>query len=130
MDLSSTVWWQDAITKSMQKDMVEPKRKYVDTEASYKKHLLSKASGPGGLLLITVVQARDLRSHAQSALLSKKASGHIRPNIQKHCCERQLLAHEAQYTEAVSQHTSASHWHDNALLQRLCAPVAQAMVTL
>ena len=66
--------------------MVEPKRKYVDTEASYKKHLLSKASGPGGLLLITVVQARDLRSLAGSALLMKTASGHLKANIQKQCC--------------------------------------------
>ena len=49
----------------MAKDMVEPKRKYVDTEATYKKHLLSKAAGPGGLLIITVVQARDLRSLAE-----------------------------------------------------------------
>ena len=46
----------------MSKDMVEPKRKYVDVEATYKKHLLNKAAGPGGLLLVTIVQARDLRS--------------------------------------------------------------------
>ena len=52
---------QDKIQKSMSKDMVEPKRKYIDVEAVWKKLLLNKASGPGGLLIVTVVQARDLR---------------------------------------------------------------------
>lgn len=52
---------QDKIQKSMSKDMVEPKRKYIDIESVWKKQLLKKASGPGGLLIMTVVQARDLR---------------------------------------------------------------------
>jgi len=52
---------QDKIQKSMSKDMVEPKRKYIDIESVWKKQLLTKASGPGGLLIMTVVQARDLR---------------------------------------------------------------------
>ena len=52
---------QDKIQKSMAKDMVEPKRKYIDIEATWKKQLLKKASGPGGLLIMTIVQARDLR---------------------------------------------------------------------
>lgn len=47
--------------KSMSKDMVEPKRKYIDVESTWKKHLLNKAAGPGGLLIVTMVQARDLR---------------------------------------------------------------------
>lgn len=65
---SKLVCLQDAIQKNMAKDMVEPKRKYVDMEATYKKHLLNKAAGPGGLLIITVVQARDLRSTAATML--------------------------------------------------------------
>lgn len=52
---------QDKIQKSMSKDMVEPKRKYIDLEATWKKKLLNKAAGPGGLLIVTMVQARDLR---------------------------------------------------------------------
>ena len=47
--------------KSLSKDMVEPKRKYIDLESTWKKKLLSKAAGPGGLLIVTMVQARDLR---------------------------------------------------------------------
>lgn len=54
--------------------MVEPKRKYIDTEATYKKHLLAKASGPGGLLIITVVQARDLRYDPATAIAHATAS--------------------------------------------------------
>lgn len=41
--------------------MVEPKRKYIDVESTWKKKLLNKAAGPGGLLIVTMVQARDLR---------------------------------------------------------------------
>lgn len=52
---------QDRIQKSMSKDMVEPKRKYIDVESTWKKKLLNKAAGPGGLLIVTMVQARDLR---------------------------------------------------------------------
>lgn len=54
----------------MSKDMVEPKRKYIDIEAVWKKQLLKKASGPGGLLIMTVVQARDLRCCSSRALLA------------------------------------------------------------
>ena len=59
--LSCAAVVQDKIQKSMAKDMVEPKRKYIDIEATWKKQLLKKASGPGGLLIMTIVQARDLR---------------------------------------------------------------------
>ncbi|KAL3130535.1 hypothetical protein ABBQ38_008347 [Trebouxia sp. C0009 RCD-2024] len=52
---------KDKMQKSMSKDMVEPKRKYIDVESTWKKHLLNKAAGPGGLLIVTMVQARDLR---------------------------------------------------------------------
>ena len=58
---TSCIAIQDKIQKSMAKDMVEPKRKYIDIEATWKKQLLKKASGPGGLLIMTIVQARDLR---------------------------------------------------------------------
>ena len=46
----------------MSTEMVEAKRKYVDMEAGWKKQRLKKKAGPGGLLSVTIVQARDLRS--------------------------------------------------------------------
>ena len=45
----------------MSKEMVEPKRKYVDIEVVYKKQRMRRQAGPGGLLSVTIVQARDLR---------------------------------------------------------------------
>ena len=59
---------QDKIQKSMSKDMVEPKRKYIDVESTWKKQLLNKAAGPGGLLMVTIVQARDLRCFLNTAV--------------------------------------------------------------
>ena len=53
---------QSQIQKKMTTEMVEPKRKYVDIEAVWKKQRLKKKAGPGGLLSVTIVQARDLRS--------------------------------------------------------------------
>ena len=53
---------QSQIQKKMTTEMVEPKRKYVDIEAVWKKQRLKKKAGPGGLLSVTLVQARDLRS--------------------------------------------------------------------
>ena len=61
--VSCQIALQDKMQKSMSKDMVEPKRKYIDMESTWKKKLLNKAAGPGGLLIVTMVQARDLRYH-------------------------------------------------------------------
>ena len=59
---------QSQIQKKMTTEMVEPKRKYVDIEAVWKKQRLKKKAGPGGLLSVTLVQARDLRSALGSSM--------------------------------------------------------------
>lgn len=43
------------------KDMIEPKRKFTDMTRVWDKLRAKKSGGPGGLLCLTVVQARELR---------------------------------------------------------------------
>ena len=66
--------------------MVEPKRKYIDIESVWKKQLLKKASGPGGLLIMTVVQARDLRYIGQGY------EHHVCRGQATHSCASTMLA--------------------------------------
>lgn len=44
----------------MAKQMVEPKRKTIDVEKIWLDKRAEKGSGPGGMLCLTLVQARDL----------------------------------------------------------------------
>ena len=41
--------------------MIEPKRKFTDMTRVWDKIRARKSGGPGGLLCLTVVQARELR---------------------------------------------------------------------
>jgi len=43
------------------KDMIEPKRKFTDMTKVWAKLRSKRSGGPGGLLQLTVVQARELR---------------------------------------------------------------------
>ena len=76
----------------MSKDMVEPKRKYIDVESTWKKQLLNKAAGPGGLLIVTMVQARDLRCFLDLACVGNTATAECvqRPLAKKESCQRTL----------------------------------------
>lgn len=52
---------QERIQKVLAKDMIEPKRKFTDMTRVWDKLRAKKSGGPGGLLCLTVVQARELR---------------------------------------------------------------------
>ena len=52
---------QERIQKVLAKDMIEPKRKFTDMTRVWNKIRAKKTGGPGGLLCLTVVQARELR---------------------------------------------------------------------
>jgi hypothetical protein len=43
------------------KDMIEPKRKFTDMTRVWAKLRTKRTGGPGGLLQLTIVQARELR---------------------------------------------------------------------
>ncbi len=51
---------QSQLAKLMAKQMVEPKRKTIDIEKIWLDKRAEKGSGPGGMLCLTLVQARDL----------------------------------------------------------------------
>ena len=51
---------QSQLAKLMAKQMVEPKRKTIDVEKIWLDKRAEKGSGPGGMLCLTLVQARDL----------------------------------------------------------------------
>jgi hypothetical protein len=64
---------QERIQKVLAKDMIEPKRKFTDMTRVWDKLRAKKSGGPGGLLCLTVVQARELRcptSHQPETLSS------------------------------------------------------------
>ena len=52
---------QSRIQRALAKDMIEPARKFTDMGRVWDKMRAKKLGGPGGLLQLTLVQARDLR---------------------------------------------------------------------
>ena len=52
---------QARVQTVLAKDMIEPKRKYTDMVRVWDKLRAKKSGGPGGLLQLTLVQARELR---------------------------------------------------------------------
>ena len=46
---------------ALAKNMIEPKRKFTDTARVWDKFRAKKSGGPGGMLQLTLVQARELR---------------------------------------------------------------------
>ncbi|KAK9808686.1 hypothetical protein WJX72_001889 [[Myrmecia] bisecta] len=52
---------KDRVQKVLAKDMVEPRRNYTDLERLWQRKRVEHSSGPGGMLSVSIVQARDLR---------------------------------------------------------------------
>lgn len=61
---------QERIQKVLAKDMIEPKRKFTDMTRVWDKLRAKKSGGPGGLLCLTVVQARELRCRPARCMTS------------------------------------------------------------
>ena len=62
---------QGRIQTALAKNMVEPKRKFTDTTRVWDKFRAKKSGGPGGMLQLTLVQARELRCGGSQGVSAK-----------------------------------------------------------
>ncbi|GAX81770.1 hypothetical protein CEUSTIGMA_g9198.t1 [Chlamydomonas eustigma] len=66
---------RNALLKAMSKKIVEPNRRYFDVQKVYLNKFVAKSGGPGGLLTVVIVGARDVATKSKVSSTPRKRNG-------------------------------------------------------